>query len=115
MPSRCTNFSDRDRDGRNKNMFDYFDEDDKCHSSLLKTSAGIGQTNKKTGTKISFFKTCEIGPSEVEASGSMQGSHQLNRGTNPNTVYYVNPRTNPNIALYVKKIHIVWTKLIHKQ
>ena len=30
MPSRCTNFSDRDRDGRNKNMFDYFDEDDKC-------------------------------------------------------------------------------------
>ena len=54
MPSRCTNFSDRDRDGRNKNMFDNFDEDDKCHSSLLKTSAGIGQTNKKTGTKISF-------------------------------------------------------------
>ena len=54
MPSRCTNFSDRDRDGRNKNMFDNFDEDDKCHSSLLKTSAGIGQTNKKNRHKNIF-------------------------------------------------------------
>ena len=37
-----------------------------------------------------FFKTCEVGPSEGKASGNMRGS-RLSSGTNPNTVYYVNP------------------------